>query len=89
MEVEQCAEARSHVGPPVVPASASLRSAVVRTQAKEALTGLGWRPTIAVAAVKAAAEAIGEALEDDVGDEDAALRRLIVEALRRCPRTRG
>jgi hypothetical protein len=61
-----------------------LRGAVVRTQAKEALIGLGWRRSIAVAAVTAAAESLGDAIEREAGDEG--LRRLIVEALRRCPR---
>jgi hypothetical protein len=50
---------------------------VTRAQAKEALIGMGWKPKIASAAVQAAVGALGEG---------AALERLIVEALRRCPR---
>lgn len=53
-----------------------LDAAILRTQAKAALTGLGWKPAIAHAAVAAAAEAQGDA---------ATLERLIFEALRRCP----
>jgi hypothetical protein len=54
-----------------------LDAAILRTQAKAALTGLGWKPAIAHAAVAAAAEAQGE---------DVTLERLIFEALRRCPK---
>jgi hypothetical protein len=53
-----------------------LDAAILRTQAKAALTGLGWKPAIAHAAVAAAAEVQGE---------DVTLERLIFEALRRCP----
>lgn len=53
-----------------------LDAAILRTQAKAALTGLGWKPAIARAAVAAAAAAQGE---------DVTLERLIFEALRRCP----
>jgi hypothetical protein len=53
-----------------------LDAAILRTQAKAALTDLGWKPAIAHAAVAAAAEAQGDA---------ATLERLIFEALRRCP----
>jgi hypothetical protein len=59
-----------------VEAASKLDGAIVRTQAKAALTGLGWKPTIAHAAVAAAAAALGTELP---------LERLIVEALRRCP----
>jgi HNH endonuclease len=59
-----------------VDAVSKLDGAIVRTQAKAALIGLGWKPTIAHAAVAAAAAALGTEL---------ALERLIVEALRRCP----
>jgi hypothetical protein len=48
------------------------------TQAKDALIRLGWKPTIAAAAVQDAARALGTG---------AALERLIFEALRRCPRS--
>lgn len=57
-------------------AVSKLDGAVVRAQAKAALTGLGWKPTIAHAAVAAAAAALGT---------EPSLERLIVEALRRCP----
>ena len=59
-----------------VDAASKLDGAIVRTQAKAALIGLGWKPTIAHAAVAAAAAALGAEL---------ALERLIAEALRRCP----
>jgi hypothetical protein len=49
----------------------------VCAEAKQALVSMGWTPKIATAAVQAAASALGEAV---------ALERLIVEALRRCPR---
>jgi len=57
-------------------AASKLDGAIVRAQAKAALIGLGWKSTIAHAAVAAAAAALGTEL---------ALERLIVEALRRCP----
>jgi len=57
-----------------------LDAANLRTQAKAALTGLGWKPAIAHAAVAAAAEAQGDA---------ATLERLIFEALRRCSTPKG
>jgi hypothetical protein len=53
-----------------------LDAAILRTQAKAALTGLGWKPAIAHTAVAAAAEAQREGVT---------LERLIFEALRRCP----
>ncbi len=53
---------------------------VLRTQSKEALVGLGWKPAIANAAVAAASTALGA---------EATLESLIVEALRRCPRPVG
>jgi Holliday junction resolvasome RuvABC DNA-binding subunit len=53
-----------------------LDAAILRTQAKAALTGLGWKPAIANAAVSAAAAAQGTAVT---------LERLIFESLRRCP----
>jgi hypothetical protein len=59
-----------------VDAADKLDGAIVRTQAKAALIGLGWKPTIAQAAVAAAGAALGTEL---------ALERLIAEALRRCP----
>jgi hypothetical protein len=65
------ARATAHVG-----AVSELDAAIVRTQAKAALTGLGWKPAIAAAAVAAAAAAQGA---------EVSLERLIFEALRRCP----
>ena len=59
-----------------VDARSKLDGAIVRTQAKAALIGLGWKPTIAHAAVAAAVAAQGT---------EVVLERLIVEALRRCP----
>ena len=53
-----------------------LDAAIVRTQAREALVGLGWKTAIAGPAVTAAAAALGS---------DVTLERLIFEALRRCP----
>jgi Holliday junction resolvasome RuvABC DNA-binding subunit len=58
-----------------VGAPAKLDVAIVRTQAKQALAGLGWKPAIANPAVAAAAAALGA---------EATLERLIFEALRRC-----
>jgi Holliday junction resolvasome RuvABC DNA-binding subunit len=56
-----------------IPVSPPLK--VLRTQAKEALMGLGWKPAVAVRAVDAALDALGS---------EAALERVIFEALRRC-----
>jgi hypothetical protein len=53
-----------------------LDAAIVRAQAKAALTGLGWKPAIAQAAVAGAVEVQGAGVT---------LERLIFEALRRCP----
>jgi hypothetical protein len=53
-----------------------LGAAILCTQAKAALTGLGWKPAIAQAAVAAAAAARGT---------DVTLEQLITESLRRCP----
>ncbi|HEX3761217.1 MAG TPA: HNH endonuclease signature motif containing protein [Kofleriaceae bacterium] len=50
--------------------------AILRTQARAALTGLGWKPAIAHAAVDAAVVA---------GGPELTLERLIFESLRRCP----
>jgi hypothetical protein len=70
----------AHVGAPAVSAplrpAEKLDTAILRTQAKAALTGLGWQPAIAQAAV-AAALAVRAA--------DATLEQVILEALRRCP----
>ena len=56
--------------------SSRLDAAILHTQAKAALTALGWKPAIAAAAVVAAAAAQGAELT---------LERLIFESLRRCP----
>jgi hypothetical protein len=69
------ARTRAHVG-----TASRLDVAIVRTQAKAALIGLGWKPAIAHAAVAAAAAAQGP---------ETALERLIFEALRRCPAPRA
>ena len=65
------ARPRAHVG-----AADKLDAAIVRTQAKAALIGLGWKPAIAHTAVAAAAAAAGTEM---------ALERFVGEALRRCP----
>lgn len=79
------ADAGAHVGGPGAssrePAGteiigSKLDAAVLCTQARAALTGLGWKPTIAHAAVDAAVAAKGVAMT---------LERLIFESLRRCP----
>jgi hypothetical protein len=61
---------RAHVG------VSKLEVAIIRTQAKEALVGLGWKTAVAGAAVTAAAAGLGS---------EVTLERLIFEALRRCP----
>jgi hypothetical protein len=66
------AQAGGHTG-----AHSKLNATVLRTQSKEALVGLGWKPAIATAAVAAASAAMGT---------EVTLERLIFEALRRCPR---
>ncbi|HSR96580.1 MAG TPA: HNH endonuclease [Kofleriaceae bacterium] len=80
----QTSAASTPVLPPVSPAEqpnahvgvSKLDAAIVRTQAKEALVGLGWKPAIAGPAVASAAAALlGEVT----------LERLIFESLRRCP----
>jgi Holliday junction resolvasome RuvABC DNA-binding subunit len=57
-----------------------LDGAMLRAQAKAALTGLGWKPAIAHAAVATAVESQGT---------DVTLERLIFDALRRCPAPRA
>jgi cytochrome c peroxidase len=64
------APAPSHVG-------SRLDHAIVRTQARDALVGLGWKPNIARTAVDEARSHVGC---------DVTLEELIWEALRRCPR---
>jgi hypothetical protein len=60
--------------------ASKLDAAVLRAQAKAALTGLGWKPAIANAAVAAAVAAL---------DAEATLESLIFESLRRCPKPRA
>ena len=57
-------------------ASSKLDAAILRTQAKTALTGLGWKPAIAHAAVTAAAAGAAP---------DVTLEQLIYASLRHCP----
>ena len=57
-------------------ATSNLDAAILCTQAKAALTGLGWKPAIAQAAVSAAVAEYGSGLT---------LERLIFECLQRCP----
>jgi RuvA, C-terminal domain/HNH endonuclease len=64
-------DARAHVG-----ATLDLDAAILRTQAKAALTGLGWKPAIAHAAVAAAMAVAGA---------DITLEQLIRASLRHCP----
>ena len=62
--------APSHVG-------SRLDEAIVRTQARDALVGLGWKPHIARAAVDEAMSHVGR---------DSTVEEVIRDALRRCPR---
>ena len=54
--------------------------AVMQTQARDALVGLGWKPGIARAAVEEACASVGTEVPIDA---------LILEALRRCPKPLG
>jgi hypothetical protein len=54
--------------------------AINRTQARDALVGLGWKPLVARAAVEEAIAACGSGLPLEV---------LIRESLRRCPLSRS
>jgi acyl dehydratase len=85
------ASARAHVGAraaassianadAVVHRSSRLDAAILHTQAKAALTALGWKPAIAHAAVTAAAAVQGAGWK---------LEQLIFESLRRCPAPRA
>ena len=65
---------RAHVG------VSKLDAAIVRTEAREALVGLGWKTAVAGAAVTAATAALGD---------EVTLERLIFESLRRCPMPKG
>jgi Holliday junction resolvasome RuvABC DNA-binding subunit len=66
----------THVG-----AASKLDAAILHTQAKAALTGLGWKPAIAHAAIAAAVASAQGA--------EVTLERLIFESLRRCPAPRA
>jgi hypothetical protein len=59
-----------------VDAASKLNAATLRTQAKAALTGLGWNPTIAHAAVTAAVAG---------SRPEVTLEPLIGASLRHCP----
>jgi hypothetical protein len=72
LEARRCNE-------PPSSASAKLDPTIVRAQARDALVGLGWKPSIARAAVDEAWSHV---------ESDAAVEPLIREALRRCP-TKG
>ena len=61
-------------------AGATLDATIMRTQARDALVGLGWKPAIARAAVDEAWSHVGPA---------ARVETLIREALRRCPKPTG
>jgi hypothetical protein len=68
--VASAANGSAHVG------VSKLDAVIIRTQAREALVGLGWKAAIAGPAVAAAAAALGG---------EVTLERLIFESLRRCP----
>ncbi len=67
----QLAKAGPHVG-----TAAGIELVEVCSEAQAGLQQLGWKPSIARAAVRAAASALGDG---------ATLERLLVEAMRRCP----
>jgi hypothetical protein len=69
---------RARVGAPKTAKATPSRfeQVALRTEARDALVGLGWKPAIA-------ASAVDEALA--AGHGDAPLEQLIREALRRCP----
>ena len=75
LETRRRDEPRSDAG-----SSAKLDITIVRTQARDALVGLGWKPAIARAAVDEAWSHVGPAVAVDM---------LIREALRRCPKPTG
>ena len=64
---------------PIEPVS-KLDTPTLRTQARAALTTLGWKPAVVHAAVDAAVAAHGA---------DLTLDRLIFASLRRCPASRA
>jgi len=71
------AGASEHRAAPKAARPSKFAAVVVRTQAREALVGLGWKIAIAGAAVNEACAQLGTDVSIDV---------LIREALRRCPR---
>ncbi|MBA3453686.1 MAG: HNH endonuclease [Deltaproteobacteria bacterium] len=81
LETVRCHDHLAPVGPIVsnrTPVGAMrLDDAVVRTQARDALVGLGWKPGIARAAVDEACAHVGARSE---------IAMVIREALRRCPK---
>jgi hypothetical protein len=68
---------RPSIEPAAVPRGTDFDAAACRVQARDALVGLGWKRSIASAAVDDAVSALGPV---------APLDALIREALRRCPR---
>jgi hypothetical protein len=68
--VDPGADGGAHVG------GSKLDAVTLRTQAREALLGLGWKAAIAGPAVAAAAAALGG---------EVTLEQLIFDSLRRCP----
>jgi hypothetical protein len=72
------ASTNSIAGPGTRTAGASeIDQVLLRTQAKAALVGLGWKPAIAGAAIADATAAMDR--------DSVTLERLIFESLRRCP----
>ncbi len=80
LEVQRPNTPASHVGPTPTPATtppSRLDTTITRTQARDALVGLGWKSSIARAAVDEACSHVGAS---------APLEVLIREALQRCPK---
>jgi len=73
-------QVRAHVGTNHEPPISRFGAVAMRTQARDALVGLGWKPGIAKAAVEEACASVGT---------DAGIELLIREALRRCPKPLG
>lgn len=73
---------QSSVAPATAVAVAASRfgHAVMQTEARDALVGLGWKPGIARAAVEEACAHVGT---------EVPIERLIREALQRCPKPLG
>ena len=64
----------------VTSSASKLDTAIARTEVRDALVAMGWKPAIARAAVDDAVAQVGAG---------AALGRLVFEALRRCPKPHG